>query len=126
MHGGPTPPAGVDADGEDAEEEEEAGHAEAHLIDGGVAHQGLAVLPCVQLLTHLVVERDLSQNHNQTSNRTPVMDEKCSCFFRAPGRRTGDWLRWISCLDRSKRREQAATTPPSLLPLFLPLFPTGC
>lgn len=59
MHGGPPPPAAVDTYGEDAEEEEEAGHAEAHLIDRRVAHQSLAVLPGVQLLTHHIVERDL-------------------------------------------------------------------
>lgn len=81
MHGGPPPPAVVDADGEDAEEEEEAGHAEAHLVDGGVAHQALAVLPCVQLLTHLIVERDLGEKHNETTaspKRTRARDEKRS------------------------------------------------
>lgn len=91
MHGGPPPPAVVDADGEDAEEEEEAGHAEAHLIDGGVAHQGLAVLPRVQLLTHLIVERDLSENRNHTtpsSDHTHVRDKNCSCLFRAAEPRT--------------------------------------
>lgn len=91
VHGGPPPPAVVDVDGEDAEEEEEAGHAEAHLIDRGVAHQGLAVLPCVQLLTHLIVERDLSENHNQTtpsSNHARVRHKNCSCLFRAPERRS--------------------------------------
>lgn len=44
VHGRPPACAVVDADGEDGEEEEEAGHAEAHLVDGRVAHQSLAVL----------------------------------------------------------------------------------
>lgn len=89
MHSGPPPLAVVDADGEDAEEEEEAGHAEAHLIDGGVAHQRLAVLPRVQLLTHLIVERDLSGNHTTpSSDHAHVRDRNCSCLFRAPERRT--------------------------------------
>lgn len=82
MHGGPPASAAVDAYGEDAEEEEEAGHAEAHLIDGRVAHQGLAVLPSVQLLTHHIVERDLRANQNQTtpsSNYTGAGEKNRSC-----------------------------------------------
>lgn len=82
MHGGPPASAAVDTYGEDAEEEEEAGHAEAHLIDGRVAHQSLAVLPGVQLLAHHIVERDLRANHNQTtplSNYTGAREKNRSC-----------------------------------------------
>lgn len=82
MHGSPPASAAVDTYGEDAEEEEEAGHAEAHLIDGRVAHQSLAVLPSVQLLTHHIIERDLRANHNQTtpsSNYTGAREKNRSC-----------------------------------------------
>ena len=59
MYGGPAAAAGLDAQREEEEEQEEAGHAEAQLVDGRVTHQSTAVLPRMQLLTHLAVVRDL-------------------------------------------------------------------
>lgn len=59
MYGRPPTCAVVDSYGEDTEEKEEAGHAKAHLVDRRVANQSFAVLPCIQLLTHLTVEWDL-------------------------------------------------------------------
>lgn len=68
MYGCSPARAVVDPDGEDGEEQEEAGHAEAHLVDGRVAHQGFAVLSGIQLLAHLAVEGDLDDT------KTPRLD----------------------------------------------------
>lgn len=59
MNGRPAVRTGLHAYGEDAEEEKEASHAEADLVDSRVAHQVLAVLPGAQLVTHVAVEWDL-------------------------------------------------------------------
>lgn len=47
MYGCPPPCAVVDPYGEEAKDEEEHGHAKAHLIDCRVANQSFAVLPCL-------------------------------------------------------------------------------
>lgn len=125
VHGGPPPLAGVDPDGEDAEEEEEAGHAEAHLIDGGVAHQSLAVLPSIQLLAHLSVEGDLSESHNQTtpsSNHTQVRDKNGEHRSAAPN------TSFAGChasegARRENRLQQQQPLFLSRKPLSVPLFP---
>lgn len=84
MYGRPPTCAVVDSYGEDTKEKEEAGHAKAHLVDRRVANQSFAVLPCIQLLTHLTVERDLIDKI--TSPKIPQSDhyEKnkhhCSCL----------------------------------------------
>lgn len=59
MYGSPPACAVVDSYGEDTKEKEEAGHAKAHFVDRRVANQSFAVLPGIQLHTHLTVERDL-------------------------------------------------------------------
>lgn len=122
VHGGPPPPAAVDAYGEDAEEEEEAGHAEAHFVDGGVAHQSLAVLPCVQLLTHLAVEGDLSERHSQTtpsSHRTQVGEKNRPCLFRAPEQKDPT----LAFLDVTPLKEQKERTGCNNNPSFSPRSP---
>lgn len=131
MQGGPPPPAAVDADGEDAEEEEEAGHAEAHLIDRGVAHQGLAVLPCVQLLTHLIVERDLSENHNQTtpsSHHTHVGTRTARVSLERRSAAPNTSFAGCHASKGAKRESRRQTTPPLSLQEapFHPAFSTGC
>lgn len=70
MHGRPAACAVVDADGEDGEEQEEAGHAEAHLVDGRVADQSFAVLPGIHLLTQFAVEGDLIDKITNTLIRS--------------------------------------------------------
>lgn len=70
MDSRPPTRAVVDPDGEDAEEEEEAGHPEANLVNGRVAHQDFTVLPRVQLLAHVAVERHL-KNTTHTRTHTP-------------------------------------------------------
>ena len=47
VYGCTASPAAVDPEGEQPKEEEEAGHAEAHLVDGSIAHQHLAALACI-------------------------------------------------------------------------------
>lgn len=70
MDGRPPTRAVVDPDGEDAEEEEEAGHPEANLVDGRVAHQDFTVLACVQLLAHVAVERHLREQRKTHTHTT--------------------------------------------------------
>lgn len=101
MHGGPPAPAVVDTNGEDAEEEEEAGHAEAHLVDGGVAHQSLAALPCA----HLFVEGELGGGGGQ--KKTTHIGRGLHQLMPPSGkrdagvcleRRSDDWPFWTSRL----------------------------
>lgn len=72
MYGRPPACAVVDSYGEDTEEQEEAGHAEAHLVDSRVANQSFAVLPCIHLLTQLAIEGDLIDK--STNPKTPLLD----------------------------------------------------
>lgn len=104
MHGGPPAPAVGDTYGEDAEEEEEAGHAEAHLVDCGVAHQSLAALPCA----HLVVEGDLwvietPRRTRPSSTHARLREKRRSCLFRAAERR-------LAFLDVTPLKEQKERT----------------
>lgn len=65
----------VDPDGEEAEEEEEAGHPEAHLVDGLVPHQLVTVLPGVQLLAHVAVERHLTDEKKERKKRAKELNQ---------------------------------------------------
>lgn len=86
----------VDSDGEDAEEEEEAGHPEADLVDGRVPHQDFTVLPGVQLLAHVAVERHLmdrkskkQSTHTHTHKRlNQIMTVRGALNTRGPAKET--------------------------------------
>lgn len=71
MHSCPPACAVVDFDGEDAKEEEEAGHAEAHLVDCRVSDQSFTVLPRIQRLTEVAVEWDLIGKKSRAQH-TPI------------------------------------------------------
>lgn len=58
--------AGSHTNGEHREEEEKASHAETDFIYGRIAHQGTAVLPRIEPMTHFCVERNLRKAQNNT------------------------------------------------------------
>lgn len=95
MNGRPPACAVPYPNGEDTEEQEEAGHSKAHLVDSGVSHQSLAVFPCVHLLTQVAVEGDLmGQTRDQERRRkVPGLDQcglgqrptsACVCIVKRP------------------------------------------
>lgn len=99
MHSCPPTRAVVDFDGEDAKEEEEAGHAEAHLVDCRVSDQSFTVLPCIQRLTEVAVEWDLiekNHEHNtlQSGHYGVEYKHDCSCLSATedPEKRTQQHL----------------------------------
>lgn len=65
MYGCPAARAVVDPYSEDTEEEEEAGHAKAHLVHSSVSNQSFAVFSCIHCLAKLSVEGDLIGGKNQ-------------------------------------------------------------
>ena len=67
MYGRPAACAVCDSYGKDSEEQEEAGHAKAHLVDSGVANESFAVFSCIHLLTQFTVEGDLMDKYNENT-----------------------------------------------------------
>lgn len=117
----------VDSDGEDAEEEEEAGHPEANLVDGRVAHQDFTVLPSVQLLAHVAVERHLTTPKPQTQTQS---DHAAVRSTNTRGRRkrpNNIHSERHACegAEREHRQQQQPPLSPRLAP-FLPPIWTGC
>lgn len=118
----------VDSDGEEAEEEEEAGHPEAHLVDGRVPHQGFTVLPRVQLLAHVAVERHLTDKTEQKQKKKPttrpIRSWRCAQRQAQGPRRTRPnsfHSERHACegAEREHRRQQRPLFL-SVLPLFFP------
>lgn len=68
MYGCPAARAVVDPHSEDTEEEEEAGHAKAHLVHSSVSNQSFAVFSCIHCLAKLSVEGDLIGGKKPTQN----------------------------------------------------------
>lgn len=134
MDGRPPTRAVVDSDGEDAEEEEEAGHPEANLVDGRVAHQDFTVLPRVQLLAHVAVERHLmdqkrKEKHTRTHNRLNQIMTVRGAQTRGAGERDPT----TSILSVTPVKEQKESTGGNNGPSFSPCWPlssipiwTGC
>lgn len=112
----------VDADGEEAEEEEEAGHPEAHLVDGRVAHQGFTVLPCVQLLAHVAVERHLTDKKNNPQHAQSDHDGACSINTRPRRKRPNNIHSERHACEEAEREHRQQQRPLffSVLPLFFP------
>lgn len=126
MNGRPAAYAVLYPKGEDAEEKEEAGHSEAHFVDGRVSHQSLAVFSCIHFLTQFTVEGDLM-------GKTRDKKEKNRLDYRGSGQRPTSAYVCIECgfserpnsvcslchsSKRSRKREQAALSPWSL-PSFI-------
>lgn len=118
MHSCPPACAVVDFDGEDAKEEEEAGHAEAHLVDCRVSDQSFTVLSRIQLLAEVAVEWDLidkNHEHNtlQSAHYGVEYKHDCSCLSGTedPEKRTQQHLFWASRLWRSRKRGRQQQQP---------------